>query len=160
VLPRRYTDTYTGWIEVPDVGVIAWRERRSLLIEIRLLDKFTPLRGIAGEGYWLEYLRAYLDSAIWPPDMSMVDLNVLTPLQKRILQFSLKFLPAGKVVTYGNLARALGTHPRAVASALRANNLPIVLPCHRVVGYNSIGGFSAGLGWKRFLLSLEGVQLF
>ena len=157
--PKHYIDTYTGWIEVPDVGVIAWIENDSLLIEIKFLDKFSPLRGIVGVGYWLRYLQSYLESAVWPPDISMVDLRVLTPLQRRILEFSLEKLPPGKVITYGGLARALGTHPRAVASALRANNLPIVLPCHRVVGYNSIGGFSAGLNWKRFLLRLEGVQV-
>ncbi len=157
--PRLYTDTYTGWIEVPDVGVVAWIEKESLLVEIKFLDRFSPFHGIAGKGYWLRYLRSYLKSATWPPDISMVDLRVLTPLQRWILEFSLKNLPPGRVITYGGLARALGTHPRAVASALRANHLPIVLPCHRVVGYNSIGGFSAGLNWKKFLLKLEGVQI-
>ena len=65
-------------------------------------------------------------------------------------------IPAGKTKTYGELARAIGRPRayRAVANACGRNPLPIFIPCHRVVAANGkIGGFSAGLAWKRLLLS-------
>lgn len=66
----------------------------------------------------------------------------------------------GATLRYGELAALVGTSPRAAARACGANPLPIVVPCHRVVGAaGSLGGYSApgGLGTKRRLLALEGV---
>lgn len=70
-------------------------------------------------------------------------------------------IPYGKVVTYAQLAAAVGqpTACRAVANAVGKNPFLIVLPCHRVVASNGIGGFSAGLGAKRVLLQHEGVEI-
>ena len=68
-------------------------------------------------------------------------------------------IPYGAVRTYGWIARRLKTSPRAVGGALKANPLPLYIPCHRVVSTDGIGGFSSGLDWKRFLLELEGVLL-
>ncbi len=70
-------------------------------------------------------------------------------------------IPYGKVVTYGQLAAAIGqpTAVRAVANAVGQNPLLIVLPCHRVVACDGLGGFSAGLEMKRELLRLEGVEI-
>jgi methylated-DNA-[protein]-cysteine S-methyltransferase len=67
-----------------------------------------------------------------------------------------KKIPYGEVVTYGELAKKLGTSPRAIGNALRRNPLPIYIPCHRVVGKGGkLRGFSAGLTWKSYLLFLE-----
>jgi O-6-methylguanine DNA methyltransferase len=64
----------------------------------------------------------------------------------------------GRTLTYGELAAAVG-HPsasRAVGAACGANRLPLILPCHRIVAANrSLGGFSGGLAWKRWLLARE-----
>jgi methylated-DNA-[protein]-cysteine S-methyltransferase len=71
-------------------------------------------------------------------------------------------VPYGAVVTYGELARRAGSEKafRAVGNAMAANPIPIVIPCHRVVASNGrIGGFSAGIDWKRRLLTLEGVDI-
>jgi len=68
----------------------------------------------------------------------------------------------GTVVSYGTVAGRLGLPggARAVGNALGKNPAPIVVPCHRVIhGDKSIGGFSSGLRWKRFLLELERGQL-
>jgi methylated-DNA-[protein]-cysteine S-methyltransferase len=72
-------------------------------------------------------------------------------------------VPAGRIATYGEIARAIGrTDPegaRAVGAALARNPFPIVVPCHRVVGANGrLTGFSApgGLETKRRMLELEG----
>ncbi|MGI0070873.1 MAG: methylated-DNA--[protein]-cysteine S-methyltransferase [Thermoplasmata archaeon] len=68
-------------------------------------------------------------------------------------------VPAGKTITYAELARRSG-HPgsaRAVGGAMARNPIPIVIPCHRVVGTEgSITGFGMGLWRKRWLLDLEG----
>jgi methylated-DNA-[protein]-cysteine S-methyltransferase len=92
-----------------------------------------------------------------------VDLPVIlrgTPFQKRVWG-ELRRIPPGETVTYGELARRLGTSPRAVGGACRANPCPIVVPCHRVVGATGLGGFAGDtsgrrLDVKRWLLRHEG----
>ena len=74
---------------------------------------------------------------------------------------ALSRVPYGRVVTYGDLAAAVGqpTACRTVAKAVGKNPLLIFVPCHRVVAASGLGGFSAGLEAKRALLTLEGVQI-
>lgn len=72
---------------------------------------------------------------------------------------ALAAIPYGEVRSYGEIAEAIGkpTAVRAVGAANGANPLPIVVPCHRVIGSNgSLTGFSAGIDIKRQLLALEG----
>ena len=66
-------------------------------------------------------------------------------------------IPCGETRTYGRIADALDTAPVAVGRACGANPVPLVVPCHRVVGADSLGGYSAGdgLALKRRLLDLE-----
>src|ERR1700751_5931123 len=72
-------------------------------------------------------------------------------------------IPYGQTVSYGEQARRLGLGSdaaRAVGAANGQNPLPLVLPCHRVVGADgSLTGFGGGLPVKRFLLELEGALL-
>lgn len=82
-----------------------------------------------------------------------------TSFQRRVWQ-GLACIPAGHPVTYGALARQFGTAARAVGQACGSNPLPIVVPCHRVVAANGLGGFmhaSAGapLDVKSWLLRHE-----
>jgi len=80
-----------------------------------------------------------------------------SPFQSRVLN-ALRGIPYGETRSYKDIALALG-HPqavRAVGSANGSNPLPIVIPCHRVIGSNgSLTGFGGGLDTKRFLLDLE-----
>jgi methylated-DNA-[protein]-cysteine S-methyltransferase len=67
----------------------------------------------------------------------------------------------GRVKSYGQLARELGSSARAVAGACRANELPIIIPCHRVVASSGLGGYCGQLSGpfldiKRWLLRHEG----
>jgi len=78
-----------------------------------------------------------------------------TPFQNK-LRKALLDIPFGKVMTYGELAKKLGTSPRALGQALVANPLPILIPCHRIVAANGLGGFGGGETWKRKLLTWEG----
>ena len=71
-------------------------------------------------------------------------------------------IPFGGTATYGGMAMALGSGPRAVGMACGRNPIPIIVPCHRVLGSGGKeGGFSGGQGLptKRQLLALEGVVL-
>src|SRR5688500_4066257 len=81
-----------------------------------------------------------------------------TPFQRRVWD-ALVAIPYGTTPSYGALARAIGTPDavRAVGAANGANPLPIVVPCHRVIGSNGkLTGFGGGLPLKRKLLALEG----
>lgn len=67
-------------------------------------------------------------------------------------------IPYGRTESYGDVARAVSSGPRAVGTACARNPIPILIPCHRVVGQNGgMGGYSGadGLGAKKYLLDLE-----
>jgi methylated-DNA-[protein]-cysteine S-methyltransferase len=80
-----------------------------------------------------------------------------TPFCKRVWD-AMRAIPAGQTRTYAELARALGSAPRAVGQACGDNPIPILIPCHRVVASNgALGGYSGadGPATKRLLLDLE-----
>ncbi len=64
-------------------------------------------------------------------------------------------VPYGSTVTYGEIARRAGTAPRAVGAVMRLNPTPVLIPCHRVVAANGIGGFSPDISLKQALIALE-----
>lgn len=94
-------------------------------------------------------------------DHVRLDLGSGTPFQRAIAT-TLRAIPRGEVVTYGELA-AIAGYPaaqRAVGTFCARNRFMFLLPCHRVVGSAGIGGYgSAGVRVKRRLLALEGVSL-
>jgi methylated-DNA-[protein]-cysteine S-methyltransferase len=82
-----------------------------------------------------------------------------TPFQLRVWH-ALMAIPAGRPITYGALAKQLGSAARAVGQACGSNPLPILIPCHRVVAASGLGGFmhaSSGtpLDVKNWLLAHE-----
>lgn len=80
-----------------------------------------------------------------------------TPFQLRVWE-QLKQIPYGQTLTYGELAARIGSPrgARAVGMACHSNPIPILIPCHRVVGKNgSLTGFAGGLELKEKLLLLE-----
>jgi len=82
-----------------------------------------------------------------------------TEFQRRLWD-ALCEIPRGRTLTYGELARKLGGEARAVGQACGDNKLPIVIPCHRVVAADGIGGFAHSTGGylleaKRWLLMHE-----
>lgn len=83
-----------------------------------------------------------------------------TPFQRKVWQ-ALCEIPPGTTCTYAELAAKLASSPRAVGGAVGANPVPILIPCHRVMGQGGkLTGFSApgGLVTKRWLLRHEGVE--
>ncbi len=86
-----------------------------------------------------------------------------TPFQQRVWA-AIRAIPAGATRTYKDLAGQVGSAPRAVGQACRANPCPIVVPCHRVVAVKGLGGFAGDrsgrlLAIKRWLLRHEGVAV-
>lgn len=87
-----------------------------------------------------------------------LDLDLRAPAFQRDVLRELARVPYGELATYGELARRIGRPraARAVGGALNRNPLPIVLPCHRVVGASgALVGYAGGLERKRALLALE-----
>ncbi len=86
--------------------------------------------------------------------------------QRKVWQ-AIASIPRGEVRTYGDIARAISSAPRAVGQACGANWFPLVIPCHRVTAASGLGGFAhhdddSGfhLGVKRWLLAHEGVEAY
>ena len=125
-----------------------------------------PLAPSAGET-WSEGRSAMLDAAATQLHDYFAghrrDFDL--PLSARGTQFQrrvwdeLRRIPFGRTLSYGELARRIGnaSASRAVGAANGRNPLPIVVPCHRVIGSSgALTGFAGGLPIKRFLLRLEG----
>jgi methylated-DNA-[protein]-cysteine S-methyltransferase len=102
-------------------------------------------------------LDEYFEGSRQAFDLSL-DLRALPPFTVSVLR-ELARVPYGETTTYGALAVRVG-HPRAaraVGTVMNRNRIPIVLPCHRVVGANgSLVGYAGGLERKMTLLRLEG----
>ena len=102
-------------------------------------------------------LEAYFDGRLIRFDLALAPRG--TPFQHAVWQ-ALTEIPPGETISYGELARSIGRPgaSRAVGAANGANPLPIVVPCHRVIGAGgTLTGFAGGLDIKRFLLALERV---
>jgi O-6-methylguanine DNA methyltransferase len=105
-------------------------------------------------------LDEYFDSKRRDFDLA-VDLEPLPGFQRLVLS-ELQRVPYGRTDTYGALAAKIGRPraARAVGGALNRNPIPIVVPCHRVVGASgSLVGYAGGLERKEKLLALEGALL-
>jgi methylated-DNA-[protein]-cysteine S-methyltransferase len=89
-----------------------------------------------------------------------LDLSSGTSFQISVWKELLK-IPYGNVRTYGEIAEKIGKPraARAVGGAVGANPIPVIVPCHRVVGANGLGGYSCGIEIKKKLLQIEGVLL-
>jgi O-6-methylguanine DNA methyltransferase len=86
-----------------------------------------------------------------------LDFSRGTSFQQRVWRALLE-IPAGETRSYGEIAAAVGEPgaARAAGAACGANPIPVLVPCHRVLAaHKKLGGFSAGLKWKRLLLERE-----
>lgn len=100
-------------------------------------------------------LRAYFDGTLTRFDLALAPRG--TPFQLEVWR-ALLDIPPGETISYGGLARRIGRPgaSRAVGAANGANPLPIVVPCHRVVGASgALTGFGGGLPTKTWLLAHE-----
>ena len=101
-----------------------------------------------------DQLFAYFDGTLTRFDLP---LNPMGTRYRRGIWSALQAIPYGATRSYTEVARQAGGSPRSVGQANGANPIPIIIPCHRVLASNGIGGYSGGEGLltKRALLTLE-----
>jgi methylated-DNA-[protein]-cysteine S-methyltransferase len=88
----------------------------------------------------------------------VLDWDGVEATHRRVLETLCEIAPYGTTVTYGELGKRAGVgDPREVGVHMARNPLPLVVPCHRVVASDGLGGYGGGLELKRRLLELEGV---
>jgi len=153
---------YNAVIEVPfgKVGIrIADGVLKQILYLPEQIPEMAPDSALAQRA--VQQIENYLARAVSPFDLPIE--TVGSPFQQRVWQ-AISDIPCGTVLTYGQVARRIGSAPRAVGQACGANYFPLLIPCHRVVSSTGIGGFSNhdGDGYfrsiKRWLLAHEGVS--
>lgn len=111
----------------------------------------------------VEQLRAYFGGELREFDLEL-DWSFAGGTRLAVLQTLYDAVAFGESITYGELAERSGTGApaRAVGGIMGSNQLPIVVPCHRVLAHDGLGGYSGGSGRdglevKRWLLTMEGV---
>jgi methylated-DNA-[protein]-cysteine S-methyltransferase len=103
----------------------------------------------------MEAVKKALKGEFIRPESIRMDID-LTSFQRMVLE-KVALIPYGDTRTYGEVARAAGKPgaARAVGQALKRNPLPLIFPCHRVIAASGPGGFSQGIGLKRYLIERE-----
>jgi len=98
----------------------------------------------------LEQLEAYFAGELDQFDLPLAPKG--TPFQQQVYRAMLA-IPKGETLTYGDIAKALDCPAQPIGQACGSNPIPVIIPCHRVVGATSLGGFS-GLGGVEMKIKL------
>ena len=139
-----------AFIALPNESKKAFTDRiKKQLPKCELVEDEKANKGAFGQ------IEKYLKGSLKKFDLRL-DIQG-TPFQQKVLKQVAK-IPYGKTKTYGEIAQAVGSPKafRAVGSANAKNNLPLVIPCHRVVATTGMGGYGGGIKMKKSLLELEG----
>ena len=154
------------WVESP-IGRLTLLASDSALVGVLFDGKEPPSKGRPLDGRNRRPRHGVLVEAerqvteYFSGDRDVFDVSLLlegTAFQRRVWE-ALIDIPYGETVTYGELAASLGGvgKARAVGAACGRNPVPVIVPCHRVIGRSgSLRGFGGGLDVKAFLLRLEG----
>jgi methylated-DNA-[protein]-cysteine S-methyltransferase len=156
--------------------LVAARDGRLVAIKLRADERHLPEQVVAlehelGGAFVRErddravapiarHLRDYLSGKRKDLDIAF-DVSWVPGFRRQVL-LEVARVPRGAVASYAEIARRCGRPRafRAVGNTMRTNPIPLVIPCHRVVGSNgSLTGFGGGLDMKRQLLTLEGATL-
>jgi methylated-DNA-[protein]-cysteine S-methyltransferase len=156
------TSHYDAFINAPFGAIAIAMKGNQLTIDLlpqsSIQENLLSSNVLVKQAY--EQIQQYLLQATTPFN-STLSTQQGTTFQQRVWQ-AIVAIPLGKTATYGEIASQIGSGPRAVANACGANIIPLIIPCHRVVAQNGIGGFMQGkengLSVKRWLLAHEGVQ--
>jgi methylated-DNA-[protein]-cysteine S-methyltransferase len=154
-------ETYQARMATP-FAVLGIRAAGERLDGIDYLPKgaatLAPLNRVADRV--CRQIERYLGDPAYPFDL---------PLDYRGSEFqcrvwrAIRSIPSGRTLTYLEVAKSIGSAPRPVGGACGANRIPLVIPCHRVIGSGGIGGFmhsrrGPGIEIKRWLLRHEGAE--
>ena len=156
------TERFHSWLATP-IGPLGLVGDGAALLQVRLPERGAPA-ALADAGRRddaaLAEARAQLEAwfAGERQDFELELAAVGSPFQQRVWA-ALRTIPYGRTTSYGAIAAQLGrpTASRAVGAANGRNPLPIIVPCHRVIGADgALTGFGGGLACKRWLLEHEG----
>ncbi|MEM8976610.1 MAG: methylated-DNA--[protein]-cysteine S-methyltransferase [Pseudomonadota bacterium] len=134
-----------------DVGVV---ERDGAIVKLIWSgEDGGETTAVANEA--IRQLQAYFDGELTSFDLPLAPNG--TPFQQQVYA-EMQAIPLGQTKTYGAIADNLDVPPQPVGQACGSNPIPIIIPCHRVVGMDGLGGFSApgGVETKVKLLKFEG----
>jgi len=154
----KHESQHNGLVMNVPFGAICIHIQNEYVVGIELFKEHQQLRDARGEfaRTVVQGIKQYFKEA-----KSVLDINYVaagTPFQKLVWR-TISNIPVGKVITYTELAVKVGSGPRAVANACGANPVPLIIPCHRVVAKNGLGGFmqgvEGGLNIKQWLLAHE-----
>ncbi len=157
-------DNFDAVIATPLPG--GWRLGVRLQDDLVQAVEFLPAQVavFAPDGTKAQHIAGLLSDYFQDPHVALNKIPIAparTAFQARVREAMLR-IPAGKTCAYGELAAQIQTASRAVAGACRANPVPLVVPCHRVVAASGLGGFMGALGGaplelKAWLLKHESV---
>ncbi len=143
------------------VGRLELRAGSPVALDIPEPGRVPPPGAAVDEGRWCELLRRYFagERVVFPLDLDAYLARLgCTAFEADVLR-ALSRVPYGRTVSYRDLARDAG-HPaawRATGSVMARNELPVILPCHRVTRSDGeLGRYGDDPSWKRRLLELEG----
>ena len=145
-MPVANFDTPVGRVALVEedgqITRVTWKERAE--------DGVTPLLKEAQK-----QLRAYFDNTLDAFDLPLAPRG--TDFQQQVYD-AMKRIPLGETTTYGTIAKELGVPAQPVGQACGSNPIPIIIPCHRVLAAEGLGGFSGagGVETKVQLLRHEG----
>ena len=155
---------YAAKVRTP-FAVLGIRERGGRIVALDYLpltvDELAPQSELASEA--ARQVLAYVEDPLFEFDLPIASNG--TAFEDRVWR-EIGTIPAGQVRTYGEIAKATRSLPRAVGGACGRNPLPLIIPCHRVVAAGGkLGGFMGGnehdpLAIKRWLLRHEGGRLW
>lgn len=137
------------------IGVLQIESKGDVLYSMRIINNFTSEFVTPNDNIIVKQLNEYFAGS-----RTVFNINkklIGTPFQLRVWQ-ALEEIPYGETVTYKQIAEKIGQPKavRAVGGAIHRNPIPIIIPCHRVVGSNGkMVGFAFGIGIKEWLLKLE-----
>ncbi len=160
---------HTSQIVTPirtDSGLKVWLDIQwfdQLISSINFSTKESPLAMEPLAAIWLESFKRYWDKPLASTTRSAL---MALPLElegshhQRRVWSALQQIPMGQTTSYGVLSKQLDSSPRAVAGACRTNPVVLVVPCHRVVSKNGLGGFMGAtegdpIDIKRWLINHE-----
>ncbi len=143
------TNTHLVYVAFPDITESEFQKSMQKLFKPTECENGGKINSLAAE-----QIKAYCNNELKAFDLPLHFTG--TEFQQNVLRQVAK-IKYGQTITYGEIAVQLEKPKasQAVGSAVGRNYIPIVIPCHRVLASNGIGGFSGGLQMKRKLLSIE-----
>ena len=162
-MSKQVAELFTSIVKAP-FGAIGIRVEHGKLCELSYLPPQYEAK--PGQDSLSKNIAKQVQAYFKNPDFEFdIDLPVVGTDHQRKVWDVINAIPRGSVLTYGQVAKRIGSAPRAVGQACGANWYPLIIPCHRVTATGGIGGFARHDGGfhqnvKRWLLRHEEVAGF